>query len=70
MHENTYILKTMFAGAVDLYTIKAHSQKQALEMFHDYLENEGINPTAYGRVYIQLVGEGVTLFHSYNLGEG
>lgn len=65
MRENAYIVKTTFAGAVDLYSVKAHSQEEAIDKFCRYCtEVLHIGPTKYGTAYVQMVGDNVNLFHS------
>lgn len=68
MRENAYIVKTTFAGAVDLYSVKAHSQEEAIDKFRRYCtETLHIDPTIYRTVYVQMVGDNVNLFHSSNV---
>lgn len=65
MHENAYIIKTIFAGAVDLYSVKAFSREEAVDKFRRYCtEVLHVDPTKYRTVYVQMVADEVNLFHS------
>lgn len=65
MRENAYIIKTIFAGAVDLYSVKAHSREEAIDKFRRYCtETLHIDPTKYRTVYVQMVADEVNLLVS------
>jgi hypothetical protein len=68
MHENVYVIKVHFAGLVDLYAVKAHSQEEAIAKFRGKLEKQQINPNVYHDVYVRMLAEDVEMIDSYQAG--
>jgi hypothetical protein len=66
MHENVYILRVMFAGSVDMWAVKAHSQEEAVLKYRRKMQEWGIDATD-AKVHIYFVSDEISLFHSYEV---